>query len=69
MYHETTNIHKCSIEKTLLSLPVLFSRSKLSAVNGSTLQSMSDLPNGVKVPQSVLASEPIPQGDIMFVSI
>lgn len=40
--------------------------SKLSAVNGSTLQNTSDLPNGVKVPQTVLASEPIPQGDIMF---
>jgi len=46
-----------------------FSRSKLSAVNGSTLQNTSDLPNGVKVPQSVLAGDPIPQGDIMFVSI
>ena len=48
---------------------MLFLRSKLSAVSGSAVQNTSDLPNGVKVPQSVLASEPIPQGDIMFVSI
>ena len=65
----STIIHKCSIKKTWQSLLMLFLRSKLSAVSGSALQNTSDLPNGVKVPQSVLASEPIPQGDIMFVSI
>ncbi|KAL9973995.1 hypothetical protein ACROYT_G020522 [Oculina patagonica] len=40
--------------------------SKLSAVNGSTVHNPSDLPSGVKVPQSVLSSEPISQGDIAF---
>lgn len=40
--------------------------SKLSTVNGSTVHNPSNLPSGVKAPQSVLASEPIPQGDITF---
>ena len=45
------------------------SRSKLSAVNGSALHNSSNLPGGVKAPSSVLASEPIPQGDVAFVSV
>ncbi|XP_027047467.1 ragulator complex protein LAMTOR1-like [Pocillopora verrucosa] len=40
--------------------------SKLSAVNGSALHNSSNLPGGVKAPSSVLASEPIPQGDVAF---
>lgn len=40
--------------------------SKLSAVNGSALHNGSNLPGGVKAPSSVLASEPIPQGDVAF---
>ena len=44
-------------------------RSKLSAVNSSTPLNHGDLPAGVKVPQVVLASEPVPPGDIAFVSI
>lgn len=41
--------------------------SKLSTVNGSALHNGSNLPGGVKAPSSVLASEPIPQGDVAFV--
>ena len=44
-------------------------RSKLSSVNNSSPYHSGDLPAGVKVPQLVLASEPIPSGDIAFVSI
>lgn len=40
--------------------------SKLSAVNASTPVSHSVLPAGVKVPHLVLASEPVPPGDIAF---
>jgi len=40
--------------------------SKLSSVNTSTVHNAAELPAGVKVPQLVLASEPVPQGDIAF---
>ncbi|XP_068703447.1 ragulator complex protein LAMTOR1-like [Montipora capricornis] len=40
--------------------------SKLSSVNNSSPYHSGDLPAGVKVPQLVLASEPIPSGDIAF---
>lgn len=46
-----------------------FLRAKLSGVNNSNIQSATELPAGVKVPQLVLASEPVPQSDVAFVSI
>lgn len=46
-----------------------FLRAKLSGVNNSNIQSATELPAGVKVPQLVLASEPVPQADVAFVSI
>ena len=43
-------------------------RSKLSSVNNSAPYNNADLPAGVKNPQVALASDPIPAGDIAFVS-
>jgi len=48
---------------------LFISRSKLSSVDTSTVHNAAELPAGVKVPQLVLASEPVPQGDIAFVSM
>ena len=64
--HTTSNFqsHDCNFLSFVYSL-----RSKLSAVKSSTPFNHGDLPAGVKVPQVVLASEPVPPGDIAFVSI
>ena len=50
-------------------ISLLHCRSKLSVVNSSSLQKPALLPSGVKLPQSVLSSEPITPTDITFVSI
>lgn len=64
---DVSSIEPHSIERTEYMERSRQYMAKLSGVNNSNIQSATELPAGVKVPQLVLASEPVPQSDVAFV--